>query len=194
MDVITEIMRLFDEEYKGKFIISPERIKLWRALLADIHPEIVMTAAVHLVSLRTEWPPNIGQLRDKALALQAGELAPPSAHEAWAHVQARIQSDDAPLTELERQTLKQVGTVYDMRRSGNPAADRAQFLKAFEQAIEKRRLERATLPTVKMIAEQCERALPEARPTVGEVEELIGEPIDSAMVKAFLKGTGLVNE
>lgn len=193
MQHIDRIMELLDEEFKGKFVISDSRIKLWTALLEDIHPDLAMTAALQLCSTGREWPPTIGMMRDKALALQEGELTPPGAHEAWSHVQARIQSDEAPLTDLEHEVLKQVGTVFDLRTSQNPAADRAQFLKAFEAAVERHRIERVTPPQVKLIAAQMKRELPSRRPpTAGELEELVDAP-PGETVKAFLKGTGLID-
>ncbi len=192
MDPIIQVMTLLNEEYPGKFKITDERIKLWRSLLADIDPQIVLTAALHLVGARdSEWPPTVGAVRATAMNFAHGELDPPGAHEAWSHVQARLQSDEAPLTELELEAVKRVGTIYDMRRSSNAAADRAQFIKAFEQLVTRRQLERTTLPTVKMIVERQAAALP--APRAEQVAELVGAEFRGGDVKNLLKATGLID-
>jgi hypothetical protein len=193
MDPILHVMTLLNEEYPGKFNITEERVKLWRALLGDLDPKIVLTAALHLVGSRAgEWPPTVGTLRATAMDFAHGELSPPGSHEAWAHIQARIQSDEAPLTDLEREVLKQVGTIYDLRRSSNPAADRSQFIKAFEEALRRRQQDRTTLPTVRLVVERQALALPAPRPTGEQVAELLGAEFQGGDVKNLLKATGLI--
>ncbi|NIQ97057.1 MAG: hypothetical protein GWN87_24935 [Desulfuromonadales bacterium] len=187
-----QVMTLLNEEYPGKFKISDERVKLWRALLGDIDPQIVLTAALHLVAQGGQWPPTVGTVRATAKNFAHGELDAPSAHEAWGHVQARIQSDEAPLTDLEREVLKQVGTIYDLRRSSNAGADRAQFIRAFEQAVAREQLDRSTLPTVKMVVERQAAALPAPRPSAEQVAELVGAEFKGGDVKNLLKATGLI--
>lgn len=154
-------MQLLLEEYRGKFIITAERSKTWRQMLRGIDPTVITAAVYHLISSRdSEWPPTVGMVRQVALQFANGELHTPTGYDAWANIQKKFQYEDFPLTDLELAALKQIGTIYDLKRSTNPATDRAHFIKAFNELVNRQQLERVTLPEVKALVEHNVPFLP----------------------------------
>jgi hypothetical protein len=109
---------------------------------------------------------------------------------------------------LEKAAVNQIGSLYDLRRSTNPASDRAQFIKAFEKMVAKKRLELTALPNVRQLVES--RAKPQlpapdnkslektnnkepvCKPE--EVEEMLSETPNPAELKAMFKGAGLLDD
>ena len=171
---INNIMRIFSEEYPGKFSVTESRKKVWLHILKGFPTETILGAAYHLISTRPDWPPDIATMRDTVINFIHGELHQPTPQEAWENILRKIQDDDVELSDLEKAALKQVSTVYDLRRSENSSSDRAQYIKAFDQLLKKQQLERATLPAVKRLVQEHvpmfiepekPQELPEAQPS-----------------------------
>lgn len=155
--------------------MTDERHSLWINLLDGINDEWVMGAALHIVSTRSDWPPDIALLRTTALSLAAGELAAPSGSEAWATILRLISCKSVPLTPREREALKATGSLYDLRRSSNATADRARFVAAYDRIAEREKKTREMLPGVAALNAKNEQqskltAKPPAMALSGESE------------------------
>jgi hypothetical protein len=162
--VITAI-KMFSDSYPGKFTVG-DNVKTWERVLSDMDPDVIPAAALHLISTRKDWPPDPATLREQCVLMSHGQLHEPTGSEAWEHIRERMAQSaecDEPLklTDLERRALKQTGTLYDLRRSANPASDRATFIKAFNTLVSKQKLERQTLPEVKALVQKKHDELPE---------------------------------
>ena len=144
---ISRVIRIFAEEYP-RMQVTAERTRLWTELLSDISDEHLHAACLHVVATRPDWPPDLATVRTTALAIAAGQLHPPSGSDAWARIAAKIQGHEIALDAREKKALAQVGTVYDLRRSTNPAADRARFVAAYDGLVQREKAERETLPQV----------------------------------------------
>jgi hypothetical protein len=205
---IFSVMRVFNEEYPGKFSITETRQKVWANLLEGFDPRVILSACEHLVSTRPDWPPDIATMRETVIDFTHGELHQPSGQEAWENIKRKIQGEDFQLSDLEKAALKQVSTIYDLKRSENPTSDRVQYIKAFDRIIEKRRLERITLPAVKQLVaghapqlpsgpndkllEKTNDKEPVCKPE--EVEELLADVPNREELKAMFKGAGLLDD
>ena len=151
-------------------------------MLRDLDEEPVLAASFHLSSQSSEWPPVVGKVRKVSIDMSHGETAPPTGLEAWESILSRFKNDEYILTGMEKAALKQIGSIYDLKRSTNPAADRANFVKAFESIVAKRDSDRVTLPEVKQFVEnnvpllpipEENQQLPE-RPERDEPKEMVG--------------------
>jgi len=189
-NVVLRVMRLFNAEFPDRFKLNDERRRVWEHLLAGFDGDVVLAAAMHMVSERREHPPNIGAFRSLVVGMAHGEIAPPSSSEAWGHVLERLQGRDTPLTPLEAAALKKIGSIYDLKTSGNLAADRAQFKKAFEDLVRERDTERNMLPMVRGVLEARtpqlpappSRELPAPAPSAAEVDpDFIADLVAKAM-------------
>jgi hypothetical protein len=181
---------------------------IWLKMLEDLDADALLAAANHLVSTRPDWPPDIATLRGTVVDFAHGYLEPPSGHEAWEHVLVKMSEDELPdlttgehdekisLTALEKAAVNQIGSLYDLRRSTNPASDRAQFIKAFEKMVAKKRLELTALPNVRQLdnksLEKTNNKEPVCKPE--EVEEMLSETPNPAELKAMFKGAGLLDD
>ncbi len=164
-ETIVYVMSIFNEEWGGKFALSDQRMEIWSTILADIDKEIILSAAMDMVSTGNAFPPTIGQLRAKCIDIKHGELRIISAPDAWVYVLAEIQKPEGSfsgLSGLTRGALKSVGTMFDLKRSENIGFERSHFIKAYTDLVEKQRIERVTLPSVKEVVNQNAPALPEA--------------------------------
>ena len=153
-EAITKAMQLFLEEFGNKFVISPERIEMWQVMFRAIPGGIILAAAYHLCSDGREWSPTVGMLRNTALDMMDGRMHPPSGTDAWEKIQMLIQQQDVELTDIEKQALRQTGALCDLRRSSNPASDRATFCKAFDSLVKRQDADRQMLPEVKRAYEE----------------------------------------
>ena len=91
--------------------MTDDRQALWMQLLEGISDEHVMGAALHIVSTRSDWPPDVALLRSVALSLAAGELAAPVGAEAWSNALALISGKKVELTPREQEAMKATGKI-----------------------------------------------------------------------------------
>lgn len=148
---ITMAMRIFTEEYRDKFKISDNRVKIWQQMLRDFDSEAILGAAYHLVSTREDWPPDIATVRKTAAYISRGELSPPLASEAWEHLSLKIQNRPVKLTAMEKKAQQQTATLYELRHSSNSGADRRRFMEAFEGVLKRRDEQWLALPEVNQL-------------------------------------------
>lgn len=170
-EIVSAIMDMMNAEYPTKFSTTPERLKVWAQMLKGFDSEIILGAAYHLVSTN-EWPPNIAQVREQCVLMSHGEPYEPTGQEAWENIWRKVAGEEIELTDLEKRALKQTSSIYDLKRSSNPSTDRAHFIKAFDQLVAARKLERQTLPEVKALVEKNRPALP------APVEKQLPKPIE----------------
>lgn len=163
-DSVSLVMKIFAEEYPTKFSVTDSRLKIWCQMLKGFPTEQILAAGYHLAATRTDWPPDIATMREQVLRFANGELHKPTGQEAWENILKKFKYEDYPLSDFEKAALAQVGTIYDLKRSQNTAADRIQFVRAFDNLVKKRDTERATLPEVRALVEQNVPFLPEPEP------------------------------
>ncbi len=159
-DTVSEIMDLFNAEYPLKFSTSPERLKVWAQMLKGFDRELILGAAYHLAST-CQWPPPIAQMREQCVLMQHGELQNPTGAESWERIKLKMTSKpDLVLNDMEKKALAQTSTIFDLKRTSNEPTDRAHYIKAFDKLVQKRHVDRITLPEVKALAARNTPALP----------------------------------
>jgi hypothetical protein len=195
-NTISEIMNLFVASYPGKFIVAkddnghPLTPRIWLLMLRDFDAGVVLHAAYHLATTHKTWPPDVATVRDQAARLAHGEKTAPTGSDSWERVLKRINPYDAEeessvtLSELEKQAVAQLGGLYHLAHSSNQAADRARYIKAFDDLIAKQQLDRVTLPEVQALVDRNRPALPAPQ----EVPQLHG-----ATDETNVTGTGFCN-
>ena len=129
-------------------VMSNERHQIWMTLLDGIGNEVVEGAAMHIISTRSDWPPDIALLRTTALSIANGELAAMTGAESWGTILKLIGGMNPPLTTREAAAFKATGTLFDLKRSTNIAADRARYIAAFDALAKRDRQTRELLPAV----------------------------------------------
>jgi hypothetical protein len=173
MSAVTRAMNMLNEEYPGKFSLGtvtrdgevPSRVRVWEHVLSEFDDETILHAALHLISTRPEWPPDVAMMRAQCVSLVSGELLSETGSEAWECIIKKVNHEDIDLTDVQKAALKQTGrTIFDLRNTSisNLATDRARYIEAFDKLVEKKRMERMTLPQVKAFAERNRPALPAA--------------------------------
>jgi hypothetical protein len=174
-ETVAFVMKIFDEEYHGKFINSPDRMKIWAQMLKGFEPTVIKAAAYHLAATRKDWAPDIATMREQCSMMAHGELNLPTGAESWQRIKLKMTSEPGlELTEMEKTALAQTSTIYDLKRSTNEPTDRAHYIKAFDALVSKRHQDRLTLPEVKaLVARNSAPELP-----VHESKELAGQDID----------------
>lgn len=198
MSAVTKAMTMFNEGYPGKFSLGtkqhpdnpnevPSMVIVWAHALEDFDEEIILTAALHLVTICKQWPPDLATMRDQCVMIASGELHAPTGMEACERVLMRHRGDESfELTALEKRAIKLVGTPTDIATNWKARSD---FIKTFDTLVEQRRLERVTLPEVLALVERNRPALPEPkpRPTIKEpacqqaeqISELVNGLVDN---------------
>ena len=134
--------------------MTEERVQLWMDLLDGVGDEVVQGAALHIISTRSDWPPDIALLRTTALSIANGELAALTGAESWGNILALISGNDVPLTARETQALKATGSMYDLKRSSSQAADRARYIDAYDALAKRSQQTRELLPAVATLNER----------------------------------------
>ncbi len=126
--------------------LSDRRMAVYVFAVDDLDPDDVRLAVAGLVRQSRRYMPNPGEVRQAVLRLREGE--PPDPGDAWCEVVeafSRVGRHAKPdwSHPLIGQAVAAVGGWRMLCDSELPAADRAQFIKAFERLAE--RTERETL-------------------------------------------------
>ena len=145
--------------YPGKFELSTSVKKTWRRLLGDIDDVHLMVAVDDLCRAGDKWPPSVPEVRARALDLQAGELAPVSAYEAWERVRRSLHDETVQLTDIERAAKNQIGGSWQIRNDQSGMCMH-HFIKAYDALVAKQRRLRMATPEAKQIAARNAPALP----------------------------------
>lgn len=135
-------------------------VEAWHALLGDLPWEVAL-AATKKVLAEQEIPclPAVGKIRQAAAQISLPWLLAPA--EAWALVNRAVQKYGyyrkqealAALPEEVRQAVECIGWE-SICHSEEPEIIRAQFLRAYEQYVNRTRQEIIALPEVRALAER----------------------------------------
>jgi hypothetical protein len=167
-NAVITAMKMFSDGYPGKFTVG-NKVGTWERSLVDIDPDVIPVAALHLISTRKDWPPDLATLREQCVLMSTGELQEPTGPEAWEHVMDKVNHKDIELTDFEKTALKQIGkTIRDIGQTSisNLSSDRSRYIEAFNHLVAKRKLDRQTLPEVKALVESRRPELPPHTPPV----------------------------
>ena len=160
-ETIAFVMQIFNEEYPGKFIKPTSRMRIWEQILNGFDSEVILTAAYHLASTRKDWAPDIATMREQCVLMSHGELHNPTGAESWERIRQKMtDKPELELSNMEKKALAQTSSIYDLRRSLNGPTDRAHYIKAFDGLVQKRHMDRITLPEVKAMTARNAPALP----------------------------------
>ena len=157
---ITEALAMLSESYQGRFVLTADTERIWSKLLCDIGDEHVLTAVLDWCTTGEKFPPTIPEIRERAINIGLGELAPPTSFEAWERVNRALHDETVRLTDLEKKARNQIGGTWQLKTTTNGGYDRGQFVKAYEALTAKERRLKLTLPQVKALAERSAPALP----------------------------------
>lgn len=150
-------------------------------MLSDIDPKYGLAAVTELCG-SGEWPPSISQIRKAALNLSRGELSQPSGWEAWERVFELCRGGEVKLSKIESRALEVIGGTWTVKHSENVEITRSQFLKAYNEFLDRHDRELCAIPVARQIAEAN-------RPEITPIERRISEP-----EKIDLGATGEVSE
>ena len=161
--------------YPGRVELSMEGKKIWARLLEDVE-DAHLNAAVADLCATEKWPPSIAEVRERALDLQAGELAPVTAYEAWDMVRRSLH-ETVELPHLTREAKKQIGGEWQIKNDSSGTAMN-HFVKAYNALVVKQRRLRTATPAAKQIA--ASNAPAPAIPSPEERRELPPMAADAA--------------
>ncbi len=128
-------------------------------VLADLDPLMLESAIFHLMSQRREFMPTAGTIRHAAFDLAQGNGGPPDPFEAWEQVnQALLNGAGHPIVgegmtpavhPLVEKAVRYIGGWRYLSASDNPVADRAHFVKAYKQTVDREVEDLRMLPQVR---------------------------------------------
>ncbi len=134
--------------------IGAETVKLYARMLADVPPE-VLDAAVEQCIAECKFFPAVAELRDKALRLASAAGQHPTSAEAWGLVVEairRVGSYGRP--RFADPLVARAVEVMDWRQMcacETPAADRAHFMRIYEQLVARDMEDARLLPAARTL-------------------------------------------
>ena len=150
--------------------------KIWARLLEDVE-DAHLNAAVADLCAAKKWPPSIAEVRERALDLQAGDLAPVTAYEAWDMVRRSLHDNTVDLPQLAREAKRQIGGEWQIKND-SAGMTLSHFVKAYDALVVKQRRLRTATPAAKQIA--ASNAPAHALPSPEERRELPPMAADAA--------------
>jgi len=162
--------------------------QVWFEILQDLPGDLLRMAVLQYCGENHEFAPSAGTVREYAFRLRAKAAGIPGAYQAYLEVL------EMPADQIKSYTGEENGqfVIYHQKvgfshpliervarllgwpktfPSDNPAADRAQFLKAYEAEMERYLEDAARLPAVeKYIEETKTKALPEVQKLARRLE------------------------
>ena len=145
MKIVATMKSIWPSE---SFLPDEYSIKVWYKLLSDI-PYTNLGTAVHMLAVRTKFPPSVAEIREMVCQAQSvGE----DWSEAWGNVLKAIgrfgqyQEEEAMavLSDKAAAVVRQLGWK-SLCQSDNLVADRAHFQRAYE-TLQRREKDMAVLP------------------------------------------------
>lgn len=135
--------------------LSADGVRTYARLLADI-PLSVLTTAIEQCANDCKFFPAVSEIRDRALLICSPSRLTPS--DAWGEVVAQIKvAGFYGKPKFDDPIIERVVFAMDWQTlcsSENPVADRAHFMKMYEQTAEREKHEARLLPaTQRMRAE-----------------------------------------
>jgi len=167
---VFEILVMLAATYP-RFNLVPETIEAYSVLLQDLDPEELKAAAMDTAAKR-DFFPSVHEIRQSVVEIRKQANRVPSAYEAWSEVLAAGTGVKKSVIELgpDKWGIKVEEFVFShplvemvARALGWPSsfpggdtemADRAHFLKAYDQAVNNAMNQEITLPEVRAYIER----------------------------------------
>ena len=145
---------------------SPEAIGVYAIALGELDPELLTATVLSLLADPLEFMPTPGSIRAKAFELKAIQDGDPEPYAAWHQVMGTWNGRGDELHPLVKEAANMIGGVDHIGYSDNSAAERARFLAAYDEVIQKRRFWNRQLPQVQsyLLGEGLDPQLPHADP------------------------------
>ena len=149
--ILTLIANIFPKLGEGDKETFANRIKTWHLLLCDVDHQLAYTAVVKM--LRSDEYPSPGRIIKAVKSIQMAGI--PSAEKAWTEVLVKLDPYKRPEWShpLIGEAVRCMGYV-ELCRSENPGMDRAQFLKIYNNLLD-RQADRQENEVVYRIAQQA---------------------------------------
>ncbi|MGI8426070.1 MAG: replicative helicase loader/inhibitor [Actinomycetota bacterium] len=130
---VLEVTKLLANAYPGAEKWTAERVMIWTEMMSDLDVEDVHSAAVAWIGTQ-KWAPSVSEIRE----LVTGGAADPSPGEAWGEVVRQISvvgswGDPKWSNPVIGDTVIAMGGWLMLCASENVVADRAHFLRIFDQ-------------------------------------------------------------
>jgi len=149
-------------DYASKYLQGEEAvqtIRLYQRALDDVPDDVLEAAVLDHIANCPFWP-KVSDLRKRCFDLMAGMADLPTPYEAWAKVRKRLKNRipvfrngklhrPRPLPPLIEKAVMGIGGWDVLAASENGAADRARFIEAYTQLIERERRRAMELPAVR---------------------------------------------
>jgi hypothetical protein len=186
-DPVSEISKTSRNELESDELRN-SMILFWLDQLGDLEEDILLAAVRDLCGSPGQWSPSVGDIRQRAVELSLGQLAPPSGGEAWGRACDWAGGSEIDLTDLERSVIKRLGGSWELKHSLNPTSTRRDFLRFYDEAINKMIAIKRAHPETKKIADE---KIPEL--TLCRVNEKVinlethGVPATSEQIKEILQ-------
>ena len=132
--ILTLIANIFPKLADGEKQEFADRIKTWHLLLFDVDYALAQMAVIKM--LRGDEYPSPGRIIKAVKSIQNARI--PSAENAWAEVLLKLDPYRRPewSHKLIGEAVRCMGYV-ELCRSENPNIDRAQFLKIYNNLLER---------------------------------------------------------
>lgn len=150
------VLGMLTEAYPGRMKLGQDTLPVWSRLLSDVPDEVLMAAVVYHTT-HNKWPPSIAELREASFeAVQGSQL---TAGEAWDRVIRAAGRFGWPRPEAAENDLGTViwrcvgalGGWQYVCGSEDAMADRAHFMKIYDQIQERERRQAMMLPEVREV-------------------------------------------
>ena len=153
--------------------MAPASIKGYARMLQDI-PLETLTVAIDQLCSESKYLPSVAEIREKVRVLTAPKdvLSP---GEAWGVVLKRMKQygiyepyPPRPIPPIEHpfiaEAVAAIGGWYDLCTSDNVVADRAHFMKIYEQLVARREADERLLPAARDL-----KALNRGQPVIAQL-------------------------
>ena len=186
-DPVSEISKTARNEQESDELRS-SMILFWLDQLGDLEEDILLAAVRDLCGSPGQWSPSVGDIRQRAVELSLGQLAPPSGGEAWGRACKWSSGSEVELTDLERCVIENLGGKCELKHTTNPSMTRRDFLRFYDEAIKKMIAVKRAHPETKKIADE---KIPDSFTLSRSNEKVInlethGVPATSEQVKEIL--------
>lgn len=152
---VSALITLLEETYHVKDEYSDGAVLVYHKVLEDIPFEVLEAAALEHIA-NSQWFPKPSELRQKAMSYSIPQI--PSALEGWGEVQAEIRrvgymGRPQFANPVTARCVESLGWKY-LCLSEDLMADRAHFLKAYDQVSSREQRDRVLLPEVSALAKR----------------------------------------
>lgn len=150
---IAQIVGVISAAYPN-FSPTPQTVEVYYQCLNDLPVDELKAATLQCISeLGRKFAPSVGELRGAVAEIRKSSMNTPSAYEAWQEVLQQMSAVGSyGIPEFSSPLIQRVVRSLGWRNlclSENQTADRARFLQAYEQVLERATHENMLLPEVR---------------------------------------------